>query len=376
MPKLITTELFVERARQIHGDIYDYSNTVYIDMKHKVEIGCSKHGVFEQLPQPHLKGQGCPQCGKEKQKATMMSKYGVDNPMKSKIFYDKARQTCCKKYGANWARSTVEVKAKCEATNLKRYGVKVPLQNEQIKEKMKETNIRKYGVPFVGQVPEFRDKAHITSLVKYGSIEPLSADSVRNKICITNQARYGGNAPLCSKKVQEKVVDTCLAKYNVSHPSKMPEVRQKVRFTKAQNGTFSTSSSEELLFYKLCELFGYNDVLRQYSSSQYPFACDFYIQSRDLYIELNALWTHGHHWFNPYDYDDYQTLLLWQQKQTDYYDNAIRTWTVSDVVKRNTAYINKLNYIVFWDTNLKDFDIWVKSQIPNGYDWYSEYMWM
>ena len=58
----LTTEEFIKRAREIHGDKYDYSKTNYVNMRTKVTIICPKHGEFEQTPQGHLNGDGCPKC--------------------------------------------------------------------------------------------------------------------------------------------------------------------------------------------------------------------------------------------------------------------------------------------------------------------------
>jgi len=58
------TEEFIERAKKIHGDKYDYSKTNFIGKKYKVIITCPIHGDFEQLPLNHLKGYGCPECGR------------------------------------------------------------------------------------------------------------------------------------------------------------------------------------------------------------------------------------------------------------------------------------------------------------------------
>jgi hypothetical protein len=62
MPKKLTTEEFIEKAKQIHGDKYDYSLTEYISNKKKVKIICPIHGVFEQRPINHLQGCGCIKC--------------------------------------------------------------------------------------------------------------------------------------------------------------------------------------------------------------------------------------------------------------------------------------------------------------------------
>jgi hypothetical protein len=57
-----TTEEFIELARKIHGGKYDYSKVEYINNQTKVCIICPKHGEFWQTPQHHLKGFGCKKC--------------------------------------------------------------------------------------------------------------------------------------------------------------------------------------------------------------------------------------------------------------------------------------------------------------------------
>ena len=55
-------ESFIQKAREVHGDQYDYSKVDYIHSKNKVTIYCREHGVFEQTPDGHLHGNGCPGC--------------------------------------------------------------------------------------------------------------------------------------------------------------------------------------------------------------------------------------------------------------------------------------------------------------------------
>lgn len=63
MSRKLTTEEFVKRAKEIHGDKYDYSRVEYKNATAKVTIICSVHGEFEQMPSMHLQGNGCPKCG-------------------------------------------------------------------------------------------------------------------------------------------------------------------------------------------------------------------------------------------------------------------------------------------------------------------------
>lgn len=60
-----TTEEFIEEARRVHGDRYDYSEAVYSVASEKVTILCKKHGPFRQSARKHTLGRGCPKCGRE-----------------------------------------------------------------------------------------------------------------------------------------------------------------------------------------------------------------------------------------------------------------------------------------------------------------------
>lgn len=59
------TEEFIQKAREIHGDKYDYSKVNYINNKTKVCIICPEHGEFWQKPNNHLHGNGCKKCSYE-----------------------------------------------------------------------------------------------------------------------------------------------------------------------------------------------------------------------------------------------------------------------------------------------------------------------
>jgi G:T-mismatch repair DNA endonuclease (very short patch repair protein) len=56
------TKEFINRALEKHGNLYDYSKVEYVYSAEKVEIICSKHGIFKQRPAMHVRGAGCPKC--------------------------------------------------------------------------------------------------------------------------------------------------------------------------------------------------------------------------------------------------------------------------------------------------------------------------
>ena len=62
---------FIEKSTKIHGDIYDYSKVNYIDATTKIIISCKIHGDFEQKPYSHLNGHGCYMCCKNRKLNTI-----------------------------------------------------------------------------------------------------------------------------------------------------------------------------------------------------------------------------------------------------------------------------------------------------------------
>ena len=204
-----------------------------------------------------------------------------------------------------------------------------------------------------------------TKLKKYGSKNNykkiqstvLKKYNVNNVFNIDDVRKNNINA-ITSELAKNKRRETCLKRYGVDVASKSEIVKSKVDWvaqkdkeyrTKKKNHTFNTSKLEEETYELLKEK--YPDVIRQYKSDVYPFVCDFYIPSLNLYIECNYHWTHGGHPYDSNNIDDYNKLQLWESKNSKYYRNAIITWTCRDVNKRNFARQNNLNYIEIWNIN-------------------------
>ena len=66
MSKKTTKEGFIARAREVHGNKYNYDKVEYVNNDTKVTIVCPKHGDFPMTPHNHKAGQGCPDCAREK----------------------------------------------------------------------------------------------------------------------------------------------------------------------------------------------------------------------------------------------------------------------------------------------------------------------
>jgi hypothetical protein len=101
MGRALTQEKFLARAKKTHKNVYDYSKTQYIPGNKKVEIGCKLHGIFFQYPLNHIKGQGCPKCGRDR---TYNSN---KRPITKKEFVKKAVKIHSDKYDYSKVESIV-----------------------------------------------------------------------------------------------------------------------------------------------------------------------------------------------------------------------------------------------------------------------------
>ena len=139
------------------------------------------------------------------------------------------------------------------------------------------------------------------------------------------------------------------------------EVQSKIIESKKQNGTLDLSATEQYAQQCLKQVFP--NIKCQYISKAYPFNCDFYIPSLDLYIELNFHWTHGDKPFDENDEWCKAKLLVWQEKAktSDFYRKAIGVWTGRDPYKKQFAIDNNLNWLAFY--SIGDFEEWLNKLV-------------
>ena len=270
---------------------------------------------------------------KQKTKQTCLEKYGVDNPFKSKEIQNKAKQTCIDRYSVEYAMQNNDIKQKNKETCLKKYGVEYVTQTELFKQKSKESCLEKYGVEYTFQVDTFREKTIKTCLEKYGVDHPMKSDIVKNKVMHTCLLHYGVEHPTQNKKIMLKAFDA------------------RIKSIKGH----SFSKKEDEIFNYLITID--NDTKRQYYSELYPFHCDFYLPNFEVYIEYQGMWTHGLHPFDKDNKDDIEILNKWEIKAetSKFYRSAIKNWTITDPLKRQTAKNNNLNYLeIFKNEIFKD----------------------
>lgn len=162
-PSKLTKEIFIERATNTHGKLYDYTETEYICGKKKIKIKCNIHGIFEMLPINHLKGQHCPTCSGR-------------NKVTNELFIQKAKKIHGDKYDYSqieYKTSQVKIKIIC-----KEHGdfYQMPLNHLKGNQCYRCSGIVKTNEDFVFKANKIHNKLYDYSKTKYMT--------TRNKIII------------------------------------------------------------------------------------------------------------------------------------------------------------------------------------------------
>lgn len=267
---------------------------------------------------------------------------------------------------------TKEIKIK---SNLEKYGVEHTSQLKEVTDKrtksradhvdkiqqhVRESLYKKYGAYDVMHIPHILQKIKDTNLKKFGVEFPLQQlkkenSEIYQKISQTCINKFGVDSLLKNKEIREKIKQTNIQKYGVDNPLKNKEIWKKSQ----DNRQISSKSKLENNFLNYLKLkYESDDIITQYKSKEYPYYCDFYIKSINLYIEIQGHWTHNDHPFDINNLNDQQIMNIWRTKSLSdkYYKNALNTWTIKDVEKRNTAIQNNLNYLeIFGKTDLNKY---------------------
>lgn len=346
---------------------------------------------------------------KAKKRETSLRNFGVENPLQSPEVLAKHQRTVQERYGVENISQAEEVKQRKIATSRKNYGVDHTMQDPGVRAKMSATlrenhpdiggddtspaypfqspavlartraeTLRRHGVANVFEDPEFQKRIRQTIQERYGVDNVSRHPEVQAERTRTIMERYGVENVFQNEDIKAAIREQNLAEYGVEFIAQVEEVKAQGWASKRKNGTFSTSGPEQELLALLRVAFGDDDVLTQHrGDARYPFACDFYVPSRDLFIELNGTWTHGSHWYDENSEADQATVRLWASRDTAFYRSAIQTWTVGDVRKRQAARDAQLNYVTFWDgVHLDDARLWLALGAPDGHDWEREHSWI
>lgn len=342
---------YSNELKKYYPEFFDFLFTEYIT---KFEISQSEalYWYFNNLSEHPI----CKICGSKVQYKTFANGY---------------RDFCCKsclsksnslkildKYGTACTLTLPEVKEKTIKTLEEHYGkgVKHNWSSKEVQNKCKQTCIELYGEDY--EIKN-RQKAKQTKLERYGDENYCNIEKIK-QTCLE---RYGVTSYTQTTEYWKKHNKTCLERYGTENPSSLNEVKNKVLSSKRKNKSFNSSKIEEKFANYLIK--NNIDFKRQYTSDNYPFACDFYFPEYNLYLEIQGSWVHGGHPFDSNNVDDISVLECWKNKKTAFYNTAIQTWTVRDVLKREIAKKNNLNYLEMFTNKIDNAIIMFESKIKN-----------
>jgi hypothetical protein len=209
----MTIEEFFKRAKEVHGDRYDYSKAEYTDARTKVCIICPEHGEFWQTPDAHLRGAKCPKCVHRSYKYTtdefiqLAKEIHGDKYDYSKVNYvDRLTPVCivCPEHGVFWQKPREHFKGKgcplCHESVLER-DIETLLKNNGIAfETQKRFNWlrNKWPMPLDFYLPEYKVAIECQGEQHFGKIEffsrynfeeRLELDLLKKKLCEENGIR-------------------------------------------------------------------------------------------------------------------------------------------------------------------------------------------
>ena len=211
--KLMPQSLFVEKARKIHKNKYNYDKVKYVNSQTKVCITCPQHGDFWQLPVVHLQGHGCSLCKTDKtRERCVMSKdefirrAKIAHPTKN---YDYSRveyltssdKVCiiCPEHGEFWQSAHNHINGSCCPNCQVSFGenlVKVFLDKHSVnyiqQYKIKNENlfcnngymIVDFYLPSFNIIIEYNGIQHYKPIKRFGGL-----DSFNNQIERDNAVR-------------------------------------------------------------------------------------------------------------------------------------------------------------------------------------------
>jgi hypothetical protein len=241
-----------------------------------------------------------PKCAVQKQKNTMINKYGIETSFQCQEFKEKSKKTCLGKYGVENPFQSEEIKNKIKETNLERYGVEMPFHLE----KFKKTCLGRYGVENPFQSEEIKNKIKETNLERYGVENPIQNKDIYNKFKKTMLEKYGEEYNSKLDFVKEKKIETCLKNHGTKFPMQNRKIFEKGLKTRIKIKKFNSEAdltyqgSYEKYFLELMQEKGLLDsvlngktYIYYLNGEQHYYHSDYMFS--DITIEIKSEWTYN-----------------------------------------------------------------------------------
>ncbi len=279
-------EEFIEKARKVHGNMYDYIKSVYVDSVTKLIIICPIHGEFEQTANDHLNGCGCKMCVMLKHKVTLEefitrskvihgNKYDYSkvyfNTLKDKIIiicpvHGEFEQSaighlqgygCSKCWKDNWYLNTETFIAKAKEVHSNRYDysktiyignnakliIICPIHGEF--EQNPTSHLKGFGCRACSMITNTTDfiikssKVHNNKYIYSNFIFKnsktkgyVTCEEHGDFLVLPNNHLRGTGCPVCNSSKGELAIKAILEKHNIKYISEyiIPELVNKMRY--------------------------------------------------------------------------------------------------------------------------------------------------
>lgn len=214
MPRKLTQEEFIKRCKNVHGDKYDYSKSIYKNKNSKIIIICPIHGEFEQKAEDHYSGHGCKYCWFDKHtenqtyswndfllKAREKHGWKYDYSKSEWINYTTPILIICPKHGEFWQRPDVHLKSEgCQRCGREKANKSESFTKDDFIKKSNITHNNKYDYSLVEYV-DYQTKVKIICK-KHGEFEQRPISHANGQGC-----------PKCTLKSQYKLWEKLKNKY-------------------------------------------------------------------------------------------------------------------------------------------------------------------
>lgn len=199
------------------------------------------------------------------------------------------------------------------------------------------------------KISDFEKEFEKRNKINYETL--VNNSIMRFKDYLSNYKEESFPLMLSTKYINEKIDETINEKKCKS--KHVEETYKNSRFN---------SKDEKILYQKLCNKFGKDNVLKEYRSAKYPWNCDFYIKNKELFIEYQGTWSHfASEWVGSMN-QKLKGLQIYDKcsgKAKNRYISAIKNWTITDSAKRKWAKDNNLNWKEFF--TIEEMNKWIES---------------
>lgn len=208
MGKRLTKEEFISRAIVVHGDRYDYSLVDYKNSRTRVKIICPEHGIFEQSPEFHFNGSGCPSCANN-------IKYSTQE------FVKKAKQVNGNRYDyslVEYKNNKTKIKIICPE-----HGIFEQIPMHHLKEIgcFKCSHNFNTADDFIKKAKDVHGDKYDYSLVDYKNnytkVKIICLEHGMFEQIPKNHTNHERGCPVCNESRGEKEIALLLDENNISH---------------------------------------------------------------------------------------------------------------------------------------------------------------